>query len=134
MLSYSNDLDTIPNEENLLTLYLKDQSTINAPLLEDLTHRSRLLLDKYEEMRELSGKVIQAREFLTVAEKSLYSNNRAVESFKARWAPDTQKDIQERTRVFKQFYKTTHQISKRAGSYKRRLDHEIKLVNSDQGI
>jgi hypothetical protein len=47
MLSYSNDLDTIPNEENLLTLYLKDQSTINTPLPEDPTHRSRLILGKY---------------------------------------------------------------------------------------
>lgn len=83
-----------------LTLYLKDRPIVNA-LPEDPKRRYRLLLDKYEEMRELSKKIIQARESLTVAEKIVSGINKYDETRKAHWAPDTQTDTPERIKYIK---------------------------------
>lgn len=81
-------------------------------------------------MYELSRNVVQAREFLTVTEKTLSSIDRYANTFTTKWSQDAQEDIEERIETIKHFSKKVHQIEKRAGLYKRRLDNEIKLVDS----
>ncbi|RAO70010.1 uncharacterized protein BHQ10_006022 [Talaromyces amestolkiae] len=107
----------------------EDQPIVNESLPEDPQHRCRLLLDKYEKMSGLSKKVIQAREFLTATEETFYSINKYAENFNERWSSDAQMGMKQRIKVLKQFGKATHKIGKRAGSCKRRLDHESKLIH-----
>lgn len=126
-------LHYLSDSEQLLTPKLKDQPIVNESLPEDPQHRCRLLLDKYEKMSGLSKKVIQAREFLTATEETFYSINKYAENFNERWSSDAQMGMKQRIKVLKQFGKATHKIGKRAGSCKRRLDHESKLVSPDSG-